>query len=63
MKVVNVMNFVRQIDERVENSTEKLLAFLQGRCVKMVESDFLVLRLTPAVMFATIALKTMGIFQ
>ena len=63
MKVVNVMNFVRQIDERVENSTEKLLAFRQGRCVKMVESDFFVLRLTPAVMFATIALKTMGIFQ
>jgi len=25
MKVVNVMNFVRQIDERTENSTEKLL--------------------------------------
>ena len=27
MKVVNVMNFVRQIDERIQNSTEKLLAF------------------------------------
>lgn len=27
MKIVNVMNFVRQIDERTENSTEKLLAF------------------------------------
>ena len=27
MKVVNVMNFVRQIDERMENSTERLLAF------------------------------------
>ena len=27
MKVINIMNFVRQIDERIENSTEKLLAF------------------------------------
>ncbi|MBE5737605.1 MAG: hypothetical protein E7348_04310 [Clostridiales bacterium] len=27
MKVVNVMNFVREIDERHENSTERLLAF------------------------------------
>ena len=27
MKIVNLMNFVRQIDEREENSTEKLLAF------------------------------------
>lgn len=27
MKIVNMMNFVRQIDERLENSTEKLLAF------------------------------------
>ena len=25
MKVVNIMNFVRRIDERHENSTEKLL--------------------------------------
>lgn len=27
MKIVNVMNFVRRIDEREENSTERLLAF------------------------------------
>lgn len=27
MKIVNVMNFVRQIDERFENSTERLLTF------------------------------------
>ena len=27
MKVVNIMNFVRRIDEREENSTERLLAF------------------------------------
>ena len=27
MKVVNIMNFVRRIDERIENSTEQLLAF------------------------------------
>ena len=27
MKVVNIMNFVRRIDERVQNSTERLLAF------------------------------------
>ncbi len=27
MKVVNMMNFVREIDERKENSTERLLAF------------------------------------
>ena len=27
MKVVNVMNFVRRIDEREKNSTERLLSF------------------------------------
>lgn len=27
MKIVNIMNFVRRIDEREENSTERLLAF------------------------------------
>jgi hypothetical protein len=27
MKIVNVMNFVRRIDEREENSTERMLAF------------------------------------
>ena len=27
MKIVNIMNFVRRIDERMENSTERLLAF------------------------------------
>ena len=27
MKVVNIMNFVRHIDERCENSTERLLEF------------------------------------
>ena len=27
MKIVNLMNFVRRIDERMENSTERLLAF------------------------------------
>ena len=27
MKVVNLMNFVRRIDERTENSTEHLLSF------------------------------------
>lgn len=27
MKVVSIMNFVRQIDEREEHSTRKLLAF------------------------------------
>ena len=27
MKVVNIMDFVRQIDEREEHSTQKLLAF------------------------------------
>ena len=27
MKIANIMNFVRQIDERFENSTEKLLEF------------------------------------
>ena len=27
MKIVNIMNFVRRIDERMENSTQRLLAF------------------------------------
>ena len=26
MKIVNIMNFVRQIDDRIVNSTEKLLS-------------------------------------
>lgn len=31
MKVVNIMNFVRRIDERMENSTERLLAFTKAQ--------------------------------
>lgn len=27
MKIVNIMNFVRRIDERMENSTQRLLTF------------------------------------